>query len=526
MGRPRSSLAGLRAKWSRADWRVFFAALIAGGLAKGAAFLPLYAIDDYRFLMFKPFTEGMIADGRFGQALATKLMTTFGFSGLHAGAASTAAGLAAFALLGTALVRHWGLRMGGWQSMAAASLVAVHPYSTEIFTFRTSLITYSMSIALLALLLLPRRWNRAGLIGGTLLFALTLSFYQSMLHFALMIWLMSLAVRLNRQRRFARRPPLRLYDRHFGLLACVICGIGVYGAIAEIVRRVGAIPPSGRVHLLPPAGAAARLREVADTLGYRFWQPEPLLSVGVKRLLLVLLALALVRILLRAWPWSNPRRLAAAGVAITLLAFGVVWTLGLSLVMSTFWPVPRTISHVSVLWSAALAIACTGAVPIMRWLSAGIAALVLVAFVGMDDRILLEQARINARDAATASRIVARLEAQPGFATPTRLAFVGKRDGYPRSIRTHDMDLNLSAFAATWAQVYVLVEASGYHFSTAKAPEEIALAANYCKTVAPWPGPQSVTAQGELAIICLEQSDDAISAQQRLAIDYFELEIK
>jgi len=497
-----------RPHWGRAGWRVFFTALVAGCVAKGAAFLPLYAVDDYRFLLQEPIFNRMLAEGRFGQWLVMKLFGALGFGTVHAGIFSTALGLVAFAGLGTAVIHHWGLPMRGWLPMMAASLVAIHPYSAEIFTFRAVLATYALSILLLTLLLLPRRWNGAGLLVGTLVFMLALSIYQSVLHFALMVFLLALAVRLSRQRRI-RVPSAAGWwtDRHYGFIACVVFGTGIYFVAAAVARTLASLHATSRSQLLSSAAAATRLREIGDVLLYRFWQKDPMITILTKRLLLALLVLAVTQIVLRAHPWDRAGRLATAAAAIGLLACSLIWTLGLSLVLSTFWPVPRTLSHVALLWSAALVIACMGAKPLMRGLAALVAGLVLVGFVGMDNRIFSEQVRINERDFETASRIVARFENLAEYEHIKRLVFIGKRDGYPLAVGTHDMDLNLSAFAAAWSQVPVLVETSGHDWTRAD-PDSQAQVANYCRNVAPWPGPQSVTVQGDLGIVCLARSNE------------------
>jgi hypothetical protein len=508
MSKPPSAAAHTRLRLGPAGWRVFCVALAAGALAKGGAFLPIYSIDDFQFLLNEPLFDRMVSDGRPGQAAIMSLFSALGFKSLDAPLLSTTLGLVAFALLGTGLVRHWGIPTRGWLPLAVACLIAVHPYSTEIFTFRMALGTYSIAIVLLALLLLHRRWSRRGILGGALSFALALSIYQSVIHFAVMAALMATAIRLGRLRRGAGgRSFPRLGHRHYGFIASVVLGTGIYLVAAVGAAAVSGRPTSPRTQLLSPVNVGPRLEAAAEVLRYRLWQADPLVAVAVKRLLLALLAAALVSIAVRSRPWGDRRRLAAAVAVVILLACGVAWTLGLSWVLAEFWPVPRTLSHIALLWSAALAIAMVGAPPAARRLLAGVAGLALLAFVGTDNRILSEQQRINRRDAATAIRIVARFETLPNLDKVARLAFVGSLSGYSHAMGTHDMDLNLSAFAAAWSPVPLVLETSGYSWIPIKGPKGRAPAVEYCRGVAPWPGPQSVAVQGDLAIVCLSRPE-------------------
>ena len=167
----------------------------------------------------------------------------------------------------------------------------------------------------------------------------------------------------------------------------------------------------------------------------------------------------------------------------TLVAAGV-WSLGVVLVRVEYWPIPRTMAHVGILWAACLVLAAGAATG--RWVRGGLAVLattILFSFVAVNQAILDDQLRLNVRDLAKANRMIAHMEGLPGFESVRRIAFVGLQWRYPEGVMpTHWADLNLSAFGAPWSQVPLLREASGYDLRWATDPGEKAAAKEYCST--------------------------------------------
>jgi hypothetical protein len=372
------------------------------------------------------------------------------------------------------------------------------------------------ALALLAPLLVPRRWSPAGVLAGAALFTFALSVYQMVLQYCVMIVLMGIAVGLTRPLKVGSAAgwPRRvtsllswrrtLRNRNTALLACAALGTAGYVLVNAIARRLLHVTVGNRFGLLPPARIGERARTVWGVLKYRFLEPSPLLSQFAKGLLLLLLFTALAGLLVRARPWRLQWQSAVLLLAVVaLLAAAVVWTVGIVMVPATFWPVPRVMAHAGILWAGTLAISYRCAGTRGRWALALLSLLIVLAFVGSDNRILSDQYRLNTRDAAKASRIVARLEMQPGFSGTEPVVVNGTAPNYPLGYGTQDMDMNLSAFSADWAKLSILREISGYNFRTAESQAQRDAAAAYCRTVKPWPGPESVTLRDGLAIVCL-----------------------
>jgi hypothetical protein len=495
---------------------VFLLTLVVTVLAKGSAFLPGYAIDDYGLVLQDSPPVSMLGQGRFGQVALIHLLRLLGLEAHSARVFFVAFAILVSSLLATLVGRYWNLRAAGWLPVAVASIVAIHPFTTEIFTFRAALGIIMCALAVLALLLVPRRWSLAGVVAGAILFAFALSIYQAVLQYCVMIVLMGTAVGLTRllvvgsasgwPQRVSSLLSLRriLQNKNAALLGCAVLGTTGYMLVNAFIAWALHVTMGKRFGFLSYDKIGERIEAVWGVLRYRFLGPSPLLNQFTKGLLLLLLLATLVALLVRAQPWPLRRQPALLLLTVfALLAVSVVWTVGIIMVPSTFWPVPRVMSHAGVFWAGTLVISFLCAGTRARWMLGLLSLLIVLSFIGSSNRILNDQLRLNTRDAAKASRIIARLEALPGFSGTESVAMDGTAPGYPLGYQTNDMDLNLSAFSADWAKLAILREISGYDLKEAKDPVRRNAAAAYCQEVTPWPGPQSVAIQGRMAIVCL-----------------------
>lgn len=486
------------------------------------ALLPKYSIDDYYLLQIQPRVRIMIQQGRFGQALLVGLLRALRLDPGYSYVFFVVVAFATWAFLALAVVRWWGLRRRGWLPVAAGCLIAIHPFTTEIFTFRTALGTSTLALTLFSLLLLPRRWPPRQIAAGTALFALTLSIYQVVLHFALMILLLggacgiarylAIGAKLGWSRRWAGLCTFDRIRRHrqTALATCIALGTGVYFLASRAVLAFYGFPAISRTQFIPVAGVGRRLAEIKTLLQARLLLPDPLLSPLAQQLSLLLLVMAVGGLLARKAAWVPRRSALLTWAAVGLIAAGLIWSAGLILVLEEFWPTARVMSHIGVFWAGVLAVAWTVSGRWRRAALAGAATLVILSFIGSDNRILDDQQRLNQRDAMTANRIVARLESLPRFREIETVVVKGGSWRFPQPIATADHDMNISAFGAEWAKVQLLNEISGYRWKW--GPDELQampgkaetrLAEAYCRGVEPWPGPQSVAIQDRLAIVCL-----------------------
>lgn len=496
--------------------RTFALVLTVTMLAKGAAFLPAYSIDDYYLVLQSSPSKAMLRQGRFGQALLVQLLYRLQLEPSYARVFFVACGLVAGAVLATLIVRHWNLERKGWLAVAVAAIVANHPYTTELFTFRVALGAATPAFALLALLLIPRRWSPSLVLLGSALFAVALSIYQVALQYSLMIVLMGVALWLTRYLVLgsAHGWPARLTPRlslkgiarhrHAGLLACTLLGTTAYLAVTWATVVALNVSPGQRMGLVAPADIDQRLVDVANVLRQSLLSSGSLVAGLAQGSLLLLLLSAVAGLIVRARPWNRLRPQLLLATVMVLIATSLIWTLGVNLVLRGFWPVSRVMSHSGAFWGGVLAIThrCSGA--FVRRSLALLSLVIMLSFIGSNNHILNDQIRLNMRDAMKANRILARLEMLPGFSEADGVAVEGKTWHYPLGYKTTGMDMNISAFGADWSKLAILREISGYDLkSVEEGGPRKAAAAEYCSGVAPWPGPESVAIRDRMAIVCL-----------------------
>lgn len=475
-------------------------------LAKGGALLPGYAVDDYGASADGP--GGLLVDvlekGRVGHWLFLRIVMALQVEPNAAQIFFVSFSIAAYAFFGLAVARFWEVHGNGWLPVAAASIVANHPYTCEIFTFRVGVSLAAFVLALLSLLLFLASRPRRHLLLGAVVFALALLLYQIALHFALMIVLMGAAIALCRhlQNRPARRPLLE--NRNIRLLLFIVFGGILYVLAGVLFGRLIGID-NVYFGILPPSGILPRLAEATAYILKTFARPNVLVPPAIQvtfGLVVGCLMIGLIRVASR-----QPVRGSSFGLAVCivlLLGCALLWSIGVFLFIEGWWPVPRSMAHVGIFWAGCLVLAAL-TMP-LRSVTVGLSAaavVTLISFVGVNEHILNEQHRLNRRDLLQADRIIARLEALPGFDAIRRVAFVGGRAWYPIGLqRTQWGDLNISAFGTPWSQVNLLREASGYNLLWSKDPQETAAAEAYCAGAEPWPAQGSVALRGDVAFIC------------------------
>jgi hypothetical protein len=488
-------------------------------VAKLGALLPGYSIDDYLTAGSGP-PPGLLTDvlskGRLGHWLFLKTAIALQVEPNGAQVLFVLASMACYAFFGLAVVRFWGVAREGWLAPAAAAIVANHPYTCEIFTFRIGLPLAATVLALLglALFLCTRRstpetplLRQPSLPLAAVLVAAALSLYQIALHFAGMIVLTTAVLELARGVRSSGSGPAPSTARPRPwkiLLAATALGVGLYGIVGLLLQPILGVS-SSYFALISPAELEPRLVRSTVYVAKTFLRPNALIPPLVRLLFLLILALGIAALCVRALrPPIRWRRALSLAAILVLLALAALWTLGIFVVLKSFWLTPRSMAHTGILWAGGLTLAVE-ALPsrgARRELTAA-AWLIVVSFVGVNQQILADQQRLNRQDMLEASRIVGRLEALPGVERIRRVAFVGGEYWHPSMARTMWGDMNISAFGASWSRVALLQEASGYNWKWATAPGEKAAAGAYCARASRWPATDSIAIQGQLAIVCM-----------------------
>jgi hypothetical protein len=488
---------------SRTEVRVGLAVFVLSLIARCYALLPGYSVDDYVLIQ----DEG---GGSYPMAVAQGRLLFFAVREVLAalGAAPPLSGpvyelLLALVLIamGLAVCRLWGIREHTGACAIAVSFIALHPYQAEIFTFRTAPLLLALPLALAFGGLLACWRSRLAWLLSLLAVTCSLALYQAVLNYVAMALLFSIVFHLARVEDEDLYPDFWRTLRSRVML--VVLGVVIYAAFTVTVWTITGIRFGGRDALISSQEIVPRLAAVAKQWKVMFFGAEPILPLASKLLLLLTLAAGMLAYglsLRRGSPRAAiARRTAAFGLAV---AGGIPLCIGLVLVLTDWWPVPRVLAQTGMFWGGLLALMYRFARPAGRRILLTGYVVIMISFIGINNHIFYDQLRVNMRDMAKANRVLGRLEAQPGFDHAKGLTVNGASWGYPLPIRTAQGDMNISALYVSWAKVRLFDELSGQAFSAAP-PEVEKKADEYCRNARRWPDQQSITMIDNYGVACL-----------------------
>lgn len=491
-------------------------------VAKGVALFPHgRSVDSYPKLI--AMSEDMdkaagdfgefVGQGRLGQWALNELLTTLGIIGPGGNTLYVLLALCAFAAAGVLLTRLWHLQDDLPAAACLVGLFVIHPYHAEIFTFREATLCVGLAVLSAVAGITMAGSRRTHWIGGTALLALSLSLYQVAINYAAIALAVLCVLELARTgvKPLLAWPPTdegrrvlqAVVPRALALLVATI----VYFIVYKLsVLLISSATSDGRSGLMPLSHAPERLQAVIQTLWGVLARPEPLMPVVTKLLVGLVGLAALAALISRSLAVRGGAGWLQLAVTVALLLAGLFGVAGVLMPLLVWDPVDRTLSAASVLVAGLFGIVITlGAARVRPWVL-GVAGVLLLSFAGTNNMALSEQLRVNDRDVQTATRMIARLEADPAFSDVTELAVIGRQREYPLRYytvkRAPGADMNVSALHRPWSKANLLREVSGYRFAE---PTESSLerARAYCREARPWPAADSVTVLGSTAVICL-----------------------
>ncbi len=303
---------------------VFLVSLIARGgvLARGLS------IDDYAvsFDSSDVVYPALISQGRF---LHAGIFGAIGAMGVNVSDVYIAFGLLALFLQAGFIVSI--LRFVGVDEIHSAGLVgaliAVHPYGTEIFTFRMALPGYCAAmlfsvLALEAIIRYPRQWAaRSGAFFASLAMLFTYQVFVNYVAVAILgAWVFG---------EVSSRDLRSIYRERAGVLAAV--GLSSMVAFLSVMRMLslfGVVNTEDRTHLIALDMVPQRLVEIAGSLKMMYWRSEPIMPAWVKVLAWLLIGFSVVSVI--RCHWSVDQTENRSGRAV-LLALSMVLLVPLSL---------------------------------------------------------------------------------------------------------------------------------------------------------------------------------------------------
>ena len=465
-----------------------------------------YANDDFALLHNGVDSELFVAQGRPVGWLLFRAMGLLGVPLTESAPAFQFAGNIVLATFAWTVVRLWVPELPVWRSAIAALPIIVHPYQSEIFSYRSTMLLTTFPLAMAAWFFhecrVPSsRWRRLAATGGLVIAIATYQAIVNYIGYVLLLYAATIAATSGLPWR--DRDHWRKWTRVVALaaLAAVVYLVGLKMLWSLVPHAV-----DERFDLRALPAVSVRMVQMARWGYTAFFGETTLLSSALKWIAfagpLCLLVLALSR---------SPERPAAANssarvLIVTLASFAAACFLigGVSALTPTPWIVPRVLAQAGIVYAWLFVL------PLSRLATGSaarpaVAVLAVISFLlaAMSVATLSSQLRVNLRDLHLAARIYERIEATTGFATANRLVVVGGRWAYGDPIKNVWGDLNPSAFIAPQSKGNVIVEVSGTRLVASTQIPDLETARGQCAHSEPWPSPQAVTIIERLVVVCM-----------------------
>lgn len=381
---------------------------------------------------------------------------------------------------------------------AVAALLGAHSYYTEYITFRQSALPMSVMFAMLwvatsqyriAMFTADRRAIRLTLAAVAGVIAMGAN-QLALCYAAIAVLYMHLAVPMAGLREGSPAPLVPQAAKAIALTA--VCGFILTAGnlvTAMIGRVLGHVGTDGRAALLSAEQLPERVAQLMELMPTLLIKAEPIAATPAKALLLLSVLFALL-------PFGRAQ---LRGRLLALLFGATAWSIALlpHAVSGTWWPVPRTLVAIPMVFAGVLAL-CSYAGQLQIRVSAGLALAAAILFCAHSNAILINQQRVNRWDIAQAQDIASRV-AERFPQKHLKLAIVGSRSSYAVAPQAAQGDMNLSALSVGWAIDPLFDEATGTDLSVRSAPE---LAAT-CAGKSAFPSPESTIETGDEIVICL-----------------------
>jgi len=478
----------------------FLIALAIVALARAQAAVDItYASDDYRQIIngLGSIAHALVADqGRVGEYVLFKVFDFFGFDPGRSPIISLLLSVVLAVWVGNGALRILAPNLPHWPRALIISIIAAHPYTIEILTFRGIFIYHIISYAVAIYAILIARMHVLWIVAASFIFSIALTIYQIPLSLVSTLLVVELSLSMIRwclgsDRIIDRNYYARILTCVFGLLLYLVwlrltSGNGGGHPRSSIVD-ISEIP--GRIWL----GINLLYGHMVD--GSVFW--VPVVPIPIMLLPAIFLCVAIIELIIKL----KARAAMPVLVIIATPIIGGLAMLGMPLLTKLLFIPTRVIPHISLLWAwSALILWAVMRGRLPRDLFTSLLILIVFIFVVQDNQLFTDQSRMVVRDHYLALRVYDRIEQiNP---KPERVIFVRGQTPPTGMVDTTNYGLNDSVLLYPWSAPYMLTELTGTPFSPATAQEEIEARA-HCGETPRWPAQDSVTIRGYLAIVCL-----------------------
>lgn len=391
------------------------------------------------------------------------------------------------------LIRFLKIKTGKYVEILLLGIATLHPYLSEIFTYRHATMINSLCFSYQAMaigyMLLYQKTCR---LWGIPLIIWALSGYQVV--FSMILVFIPFQILNELLRGKTVKETLNKMAVPLGLLGGSLV---LYVLINRMLLGFYGIPASPRSAFLPLSEWNERIAQIL-TLAQRTFISNEAVALSIpKWILLALLALLLIFVFTKK---KGGKYTLSKVLIIPLLFISAIGIIGPALFLDVWWSTPRVLSNIGFFWALVMLL-------LIRelddkkvlYVPLGI---ILLCFMYSNNRILADQQRINFLDFNKSNRIVAQIEAIDNFQEKRILFLRQKELMYSKGPSTMYMDLNISALYPAWSRLYMLEYVSGYQFTQATAEDKLMIKKKH-KTIPSFPSKGSIFYEGDVIVIQL-----------------------
>jgi hypothetical protein len=483
----------------------FWAALGLNIVARGQAlFAPMYSIDGYDVAR-KSFSGEIaysLSDGRFVRAAVWWLQAQIGFQPIESMSASMCLSIPLFIISGFIFAAAIIDDIRPQEAFAFAALFTLHPFATEFFyygevTFATILAVFFAALAVWSAYRAPSSWLWRFASAGAVVLAL--GNYQVVIGHIVAGGLLVLVADLCVCDRTSTSDLSVSLSRFLRRTAVLVAGFAVYVLCLISTKYLFPAVASGRAFRVGSPDLSQKLHALGAAMQFSLLPPQGIIPTTTS----IVAVLALVLSIFLLLRMTLQRRGSIAALVATLAVVAAIACAAIApLIGDAAWLAPRLLSPIALCIAALGVIGFRSACAKLNLYLVAAFAIVIAGYVGADASILFDQRRMNLWDHQEASRIIARLEADPAFGEVTSLAVVGRRKTHPLALGTSSLDMNTSGLGSPWSKLGLFEQATGYRFASPTDAQWQA-AIDYCGHGTVWPLPGSVGLVHELAVVCL-----------------------
>ncbi|MCX7111134.1 MAG: glucosyltransferase domain-containing protein [Proteobacteria bacterium] len=488
--------------------KLFCLGLLLSVISKGQAlFNASYSIDDliYKLIRYDFYNLRIgLREGRFTGPLLAWLEDALGTNLTHATTLSALTLMISMTITAIMVCRLWRTTDDFGLSSIIVALIVLHPYSTDLYTWKMSMLNGSLPfpIALGALLLAREDWRY--FVPSVLFLVLALGIHQIPLQFITATLVLVVP--------FALRSEIKQQGEWIRMVIVTGTATILYWIIAHYVINIygvayGSLGRSRIILFDDPVLVWLRVKELFSMIILR----DPLIS-DLTRLLLLFLTIVSILGLSFSLRERTTKGWKTGIILIICCVIAAFSGIILTVIPMSWIPVFRNMISLSLIWAAVAGFAYIVTNGKVRTVVICLVTMILFGFAGMDNEILTDQLRANARDWSMMTRIASDIEHLPEFSSIKRIQFIGTNPAPIQGLKTgidlsygwHPYGVTLSAFAVPWSEYpYNLYREVTGHVNMESATEEEKKQAEQRCSLLKWPEHDAVYRLGVLAVVCL-----------------------